>query len=100
MKKFKFVLSTILFLVLLCVFSGCADLETGLRNAAYEGDLEHVIDHVEKGADLNGKDYGGAPIHYAINAAPAADSPLASYSLHKEIIEYLVACGADANVAD
>ncbi|MDP7051124.1 MAG: ankyrin repeat domain-containing protein [Verrucomicrobiota bacterium] len=60
-----------------------------LIDAAVEGNIEAVKQHLAAGADLNSKDeFGGTPLH---NAAMEG---------HKEIAELLIDKGADMNVLD
>ena len=54
--------------------------------AAEEGSIEAVKQHLAAGADVNAKRYGWTPLHYAV------------YYGHKEIAELLIAKGADVNV--
>ena len=53
--------------------------------AAEEGNIEAVKQHLAAGADVNAKRYGWTPLHYAV------------YYGHKEIAELLIAKSADVN---
>ena len=60
--------------------------DISIREAVKTGNIEAVKQHLDAGADVNAKGkYGRAPLHYA-----------ASRGL-KEIIELLIARGADVN---
>jgi len=62
--------------------------DISIRDAAYDGNIEVVKQHLAAGTDVNGKVDDGwewTPLH---NAARNG---------HKEIIELLIAAGADVN---
>ena len=60
--------------------------------AAYEGNIEVVKQHLAAGTDVNAKNEWGDgesnPLHYA------------AFNGHKEIAELLIAAGADVNAKD
>ena len=60
-----------------------------IHDAAIDGNIEAVKQHIAAGADVNAKDdYGLTPLHFAAGAG------------HKEIVELLIAKGADVNTKD
>jgi ankyrin repeat protein len=60
-----------------------------LLNAAGEGDIKAVKQHLAAGADVNAKDENGwTPLHWA------------AISFDKEVSEYLITMGADVNAAE
>jgi len=61
--------------------------DISIYEAAEEGNIEAVKQHLAAGADVNSKDveYGAIPLHHAAQAG------------HKEIVELLIAAGADVN---
>ena len=69
------------------VLVGCGE---SIHEAAYDGNIEAVKQHLADGADVNAKDdkFGRTPLH---NAA---------WGGHKEIVELLIAKGADVNKDD
>ena len=67
------------------VLVGCGG--PSIREAAWEGDIETVKQHLAAGTDVNAKSGDGrTPLHYA------------AWRGHKEIIELLITNGADVNV--
>ena len=65
---------------------GCGGASVDIWEAAYEGNIEVVKQHLAAGTDVDAKDkYGRTPLH------------LAPGSGHKEIAELLIAKGADVN---
>jgi len=63
--------------------------DISIQQAAYEGNIEAVKQHLAAGTDVNAKDYGGVtPLH---GAAAGGE---------KEIAELLIAEGADLNAMD
>jgi len=58
-----------------------------IHEAAVEGNIEAVKQHLAGGLDVNVKEdrYGRTPLHYAAKAG------------HKEIVELLISKGADVN---
>ena len=57
-----------------------------IRQAAWDGNINAVKQHLAAGVDVNGKDYyGETALHYAVDKG------------HKEIVELLIANGADVN---
>ena len=57
-----------------------------IRQAAWDGNINAVKQHLAAGMDVNGKDYyGETALHYAADKG------------HKEIVELLIANGADVN---
>jgi ankyrin repeat protein len=63
--------------------------DISIHDAAYDGNIEAVKQHLADGADVNGKDEDGyAPLHFAALVG------------HKEIAELLIANGADVNAKD
>ena len=72
-------LTTIAAVVLL----GCGG---SIHEAAWDGNIESVKQHLAAGADVNAKDDEGlTPLHYA------------AYYSHKETVELLIAKGANVN---
>ena len=59
--------------------------DISIHDAAREGNIEAVKQHLAAGADVNAKDEGWTPLH------------LAAQMGHKEIAELLIAKGADVN---
>lgn len=73
------------------VFSRCAvgipSRWTPLKDAAYKGDVERVRELLMSGASANGElDHGLAPLHWAATKG------------HKEVVELLLAHGADVHL--
>ena len=64
------------------------EADRALLEAAFDEDIKAVKQHLADGADVNAKDkfYGGTSLHHAAKAG------------QKEIIELLIANGADVNV--
>ena len=62
----------------------------GIWRAADQGNIEAVKKHLDAGVDIHmlDKKYGFAPLHYAADGG------------HKEIVELLLAKGADVNQRD
>jgi ankyrin repeat protein len=71
--------------VLVVGCGGPSEAELALMDAARGGDIEAVKHHLAAGVDVNVIYKGQTPLHYA-----------AAYG-HKEIIELLIAKGADVN---
>ena len=99
------------------------ELDISIHDAAYEGNIEAVKQHIADGADVNAKGkYGWAPLHYAsdgegkknvvelliandadVNAKDDDGStPLhvAAYNGHKEIVVLLIDASANVNAQD
>ena len=74
MAKMKHLLLTTIAAVVLV---GCG--KSSIHDAAYDGNIEAVKQHLADGADVNGKDDGWTPLHFA------------AYWGHKEIVELLLA---------
>ena len=69
------------------VLVGCG--ESSIHDAAIDGNIEAVKQHLVEGADVNANDkHGMIPLHSA------------AFDGHKEIVELLIANGADVNVKD
>ena len=67
------------------VLVGCGP-STSIHNAAGEGNIEAVKQHLAAGTDVNAKDDERmVPLHFAAGAG------------HKKIVELLIAKGADVN---
>ena len=66
-----------------------------IHQAAESGNIEAVKQHLDAGADVNAKDdkFGFTPLHYATFSA----LHLMRLNDHKEIVELLIANGADVN---
>jgi ankyrin repeat protein len=90
--------------------------DISIHDAAYEGNIEAIKQHLAAGTDVNAKNkWGGTPLHFAATKemvelliAKGADvnaknkygsTPLhrAASGGHKEIAEILIAKGADVN---
>ena len=68
------------------VLVGCGG---SIHQAAKDGNIEAVKQHIATGTDVNAKDgYGWPPLHW-----PA-------WKGHKEVVELLIAGGADVNARD
>ena len=79
----KHILITTIAAVLLV---GCGG---SIHEAAWDGNIESVKQHLAAGADVNAKDYGGVtPLHGAVAGG------------HMELVELLIAKGADVNAMD
>jgi len=61
--------------------------DISIHDAAREGNIEAVKQHLAAGTDVNAKDevYGGIPLHFAAAGG------------HKEVVELLIAKGDDVN---
>jgi len=71
---------------LLVVGCGPSETELALIDAAKEGNIEAVKQHIAAGTDANAKDdVGNTPLHFATHGG------------HKEIVELLIDNGADVN---
>ncbi len=70
------------------VLVGCGP-SVGIHQAAYDGDIQAVKQHLVDGTDVNAQDNDGVTSLH--NAA---------FNGHKEIIEQLIAKGADVNAKD
>jgi cytohesin len=81
----KNILITTIAAVVLVGCGGPSEAELALMDAARGGDIEAVKHHLAAGVDVNVIYKGQTPLHYA-----------AAYG-HKEIIELLIAKGADVN---
>ena len=99
---------------------GCG--ESSIHDAAYQGNIEAVKQHIAAGTDVDAKtDDGRTPLHFAafpgqkeiaelllangadVNAkANNGGTPLhlAAFKSHKEIVELLITKGADVNAMD
>tara|TARA_B100000700_G_scaffold269270_1_gene310534 strand:- start:58 stop:447 length:390 start_codon:yes stop_codon:yes gene_type:complete len=89
----QLLLTTIVAVVLV----GCATIQSpeafsakasaiSIRQAAWDGDIKVVKQHLAAGVDVDEKDlYGETSLHYAADKG------------HKEIVELLIANGADVN---
>ena len=99
---------------------GCG--ESSIHQAAYQGNIEAVKQHIAAGADVKAKDDRGyTPLHTAaldghkeivellitkgadVNAkSEGGSTPLAfaAFDGHKEILELLIANGADVNAKE
>ena len=66
---------------------GKSGAEDSIRIASMFGNIEAIKKHLDSGADVNVKndEDGRTPLHYAV------------YKGHKEIVELLIANGADVN---
>ena len=75
------------------VLVGCATIQSpealsdiSIRQAAWDGDIKAVKQHLAAGVDVDEMDlYGETSLHYAADKG------------HKEIVELLIANGADVN---
>ena len=71
----------------LLVGCGPSEAELALMDAAYDGSIEAVKQHLAAGADVNAQDpFRATPLHKAV------------VNSHKEIAELLIAAGADVNM--
>ena len=61
-----------------------------IHGAAYEGNIEAVIQHIAAGTDVNARcnDFMATPLHYAVSRG------------HERIVELLITAGADVNIKD
>ena len=66
------------------VLVGCGS-SVDIHKAAVDGNIEAVKQHLAAGADVNAKEKGGTPLHYAVGTG------------HKVIAVLLIAEGADVN---
>ena len=81
----KHLLLTTIAAVLL-VGCGNPEADRALLDAAWDGNIEAVKQHLDAGADLNAKEEDGeTPLHAAV------------FKGHKEIVELLIEKGADVN---
>ena len=62
--------------------------DISIHDAAGDGNIEAVKQHLAAGTDVNAKDSGWTPLTVAANNG------------HKEIVELLIAKGADVNAKD
>ena len=63
--------------------------DISIHDAAHQGNIEDVRQHLAAGVDVNAKNVGGGtPLHYAATSA------------QKEIAKLLIAKGADVNARD
>jgi ankyrin repeat protein len=68
------------------VLVGCGNPESALRDAAIEGNIEVVKQHISDGVDVNVPNtYGWTALYFAASRG------------HKEVVELLIANGADVN---
>jgi ankyrin repeat protein len=73
----------------LVVGCGSQPPDISIHNAAFNGNIEAVKQHIAAGTDVNAKDVvGTTPLHRA------------TYQGYKEIAELLIAKGADVNAKD
>jgi 26S proteasome non-ATPase regulatory subunit 10 len=80
-------LTTIAAVVL--VGCGTSAPDVSIHDAAEEGNIKAVKQHLAAGTDVDAKDMNGeTPLNWA------------TYNGHKEIVELLIAAGADMNVKD
>ena len=71
------------------VLVGCGESSVDIHDAAYDGNIEAVKQHLDAGTDVNAKGSGGwTPLHYA------------AYGGHKKIAELLIDNNADVNAMD
>ena len=74
------------------VLVGCGKSvpEISIYDAARDGNIEAVKQHLAAGTDVNAKDFGFSQtgLHFAVKNG------------HKEIVELLIASGADVNAKD
>ena len=82
-RTVKLLLTTIAAVLLV----GCGNPESALIEAAIEGNIEAVKQHLAAGADVNAKanQFGSTSLHFAAGGG------------HKEIVELLIDKGADVN---
>ena len=79
------------------VLVGCGPKapDISIHEAANNGNIEAVKQHLADGADVNRKDDGGyTPLHYAVQSSLIAGS---EDQQNKKIDELLIANGADVN---
>ena len=83
----KLLITTIAAVLLVgCGVCGPSEAERALVGAAESGNIEAIKQHLAAGTDVNAKGKNGwTPLHYA-----AVES-------HKEVVELLLANGADVN---
>ena len=63
--------------------------DISIHNAAFEGNIEAVKQHLAAGTDVNAKNKSGTtPLHHAANNG------------HMEVVELLIAADADMNAKD
>ena len=82
----KYLITTIAAVVLM----GCGPTvpDISITTASWHGNIKVVKQHLAAGTDLNAKDmHGNASLHHAAERG------------HKEIVELLIANGADVNIA-
>ena len=85
-RTVKLLLTTIAAVLLV----GCGNPESALIEAAIEGNIEAVKQHLAAGADVNAKanQFGSTSLHFAAGGG------------HKEIVELLIDKGADVNAKE
>ena len=89
----KYLITTIAAVVLV----GCGPKapDISIHEAANNGNIEAVKQHLADGADVNRKDDGGyTPLHYAVQSSLITGS---EDKQNKKIAELLIANGADVN---
>ena len=75
-----------IFLTTIAAVLGVGCGPSGIHDAAYDGNIEAVKQHLDAGTDVNAKGSGGwTPLHHA------------AIEGHKEVAELLIAKGADVN---
>ncbi len=70
------------------VLVGCGDTDNALFKAVWRGNIGEVAGHLAAGADVNSIDEGWTLLYTA------------TFWQHKEIVERLIAAGADVNASD
>jgi ankyrin repeat protein len=86
MKKLKWLVSILIFVVMLAPVLCLADLADQLTDAAMGNDIQKVNELIGKGADVNAKNRNGLT---ALECAV--------WNGHTELVKLLIAKGADVN---
>jgi len=83
--------SLYVFVIAALVLVGCGP-RMSIHEAARNGDIEVVKQHLDAGADVNAKDdkFGLTPLHFAAGRG----------NTRKEVVELLIAKGVDVNAKD